>query len=267
MGSGKRKKKTARKQAANIPTWLTDKNVSVQLKREVEDALARHAADNGLVVGSAKFRNLTLQDICASLKLVHARWRAVEPRMLKAGAQPVTKVLTTYLQACKKKRAMMEQMVADLKAAAGDGSQSSQGSAEEGEGEEEEAQADGSDGEPADPRPAYAEGNPRELLQPRSWGAHGSRAQKAEGEEGAAGVVSQEAEQMVEQIVGGIVESIRAQKAAEGTAEHENQPPGASRIKLLRVTAEDVRRWAEVGERCKRIKFYWDELEKEEAAI
>ena len=72
---------------------------------------------------------------------------------------------------------------------------------------------------------------------------------------------------MVEQIVGGIVESIRAQEAAEGTAEHENQPPGASRIKLLRVTAEDVRRWAELGERCKRIRFYVQEMDKEEEAI
>ena len=25
----------------------------------------------------------------------------------------------------------------------------------------------------------------------------------------------------------------------------------------LRITAEDVRRWAEVGERCKRIQFYY----------
>ena len=62
-------------------------------------------------------------------------------------------------------------MVADL-AAADDGSQSSPGSAEEGE--EEEAQADDSatsrghdnavGGEQAGPKPAYAEGNPRELM-------------------------------------------------------------------------------------------------------
>ena len=41
----------------------------------------------------------------------------------------------------------------------------------------------------------------------------------------------------------------------------------ASQRKQLQINAEDVRRWAEVGERCKRIKFHWDELEKEEAAI
>ena len=41
----------------------------------------------------------------------------------------------------------------------------------------------------------------------------------------------------------------------------------ASHSKQLWIDAEDVRRWAEVGERCKRIKFHWDELEKEEAAI
>ena len=84
MGSGKRKKKTARKQSANIPTWLFDKNVSILLKREVEDALARHAVDNGITVGTAKFKSLTLQDICASLKLVSARWSAVEPGMINA---------------------------------------------------------------------------------------------------------------------------------------------------------------------------------------
>ena len=52
---------------------------------------------------------------------------------------------------------------------AGGGSQSSRGNAEEGE--EEEAQAGDSDGEPADPKPAYAEGNPQELLQKAEEGA------------------------------------------------------------------------------------------------
>ena len=72
----------------------------------------------------------------------------------------------------------MEQMVAEHKAAAAsaslghdqvmnedDGSQSSRDSAEEGEGEEEEAQADNSDGEPADLKPPYTEGDPQELMQ------------------------------------------------------------------------------------------------------
>jgi len=35
----------------------------------------------------------------------------------------------------------------------------------------------------------------------------------------------------------------------------------------LRITTEDVRFWAEVGERCKRIHFYVQELEKEEDAV
>ena len=162
MDSNKRKKKSVRKQSVKIPTWFFDRHLPVHLKREVEDALARHAADNGIAVGSAKFRSLTLQDLCASLKLVHARWSAVGPEMINASAQPGTKALAAHLQACKKKRGMVEQMVADLKAAADDGSQSSLGSAEEGE--EEEAQADESDDEPADPRPTYAEGNPHELI-------------------------------------------------------------------------------------------------------
>ena len=86
MASNKRKKKSATKLAAKIPAWLLDRQVPIHLKREVEDALARHAADNGITVGSAKFKSLTLQDLCASLKIVNARWRTVRPEMLKAGS-------------------------------------------------------------------------------------------------------------------------------------------------------------------------------------
>ena len=172
--SSKRKKKTAKKQSAQIPAWLLDRHVPVLLKREIEDALARHVADNGFTVGSAKFKALTLQDLCASLKLVHGRWRAVRPEMLHAATQPGTKALAAHLQECKKKRKMVEQMVAEIKAAADDGSPSSQGCAEEGEGEEEEAQAGDSDGEPAGPKHSYAEGSPQELLQA------GPQVQKAE---------------------------------------------------------------------------------------
>ena len=87
MSSNKRKKKSARKQAAKIPTWFFDKNVSMSLKREVEDALTRHVADNGIAVGQVKYNALTLQDLCVSLKLEHAaRWSAVEPGMINAGA-------------------------------------------------------------------------------------------------------------------------------------------------------------------------------------
>ena len=35
----------------------------------------------------------------------------------------------------------------------------------------------------------------------------------------------------------------------------------------LRIAEEDVIRWAEVAERCKRIEHHWDELEREEAAL
>ena len=86
MGSNKRKRKSERKQAAKIPIWLVKKQVPIYLKREVEDALARHAADNGITVGSAKFKSLTLQDLCASLKLVNVRWKTVRPEMMKAAS-------------------------------------------------------------------------------------------------------------------------------------------------------------------------------------
>ena len=35
----------------------------------------------------------------------------------------------------------------------------------------------------------------------------------------------------------------------------------------LRISEEDVLRWGEVAERCKRIEHHWDELEREEAAL
>ena len=235
--SNKRKKKSARKQAAKIPAWFFARRaVPVHLKRDVEDALARHAADSGIAVASAKFRALTLQSICPSLRLVNAaRWSAVRPEMIHTAKQPTMKVLATHLQDFKKKRKQIEQMVAEL-AAADDGSQSSPGSAEEGE--EEEAQADDSatsrghdnvmDGEKAGPKPAYAEGNPRELLQP------------AEGEEGAAAdqstlrehdkVMSAKTPPLVQEIMGRISEAIDAQ---QGAAEHER----------LRITFEEASRW------------------------
>ena len=130
--SNKRKKKSARKQAAKIPAWFNDRcAVPVRLKREVEDALARHAADNGIAVASGKFRALALQDICPSLRLVNAaRWSAVRPEMICTAEQPAMKALSTHLQDFKKKRKQIEQMIDDL-AAADDGSQSSPGSAEE----------------------------------------------------------------------------------------------------------------------------------------
>ena len=80
----KRKKKSVRKQAQMIPAWCFDRDVPVALKREVEDGLARHAADNGMSVTRKQFQELTLPDICASLKVVHARWGELEPGMIDA---------------------------------------------------------------------------------------------------------------------------------------------------------------------------------------
>jgi hypothetical protein len=113
----KRASKAARKKSGSskIPTWFGDKDVPVRVKREVEDALARHAADNGLAVGSAKFNAVSLQDICASLKLVNeGRWSEVDPNMINMSTQPAMKTLSSHLQDCKRKRKMMVQMVAEL---------------------------------------------------------------------------------------------------------------------------------------------------------
>ena len=153
MGYKKRTSKAARKQSGppKFPAWFGDKDVHISVKREVEDALARHAADNGLAVGSRKFNALSLQDICPSLKLMHARWGDVEPAMINTGTQPAMQALAAHLRDCKRKRKMMAQMIADAKAA-GDKAQSDEQSSQSGaeEGEEEEAQEDESDGDPAD---------------------------------------------------------------------------------------------------------------------
>ena len=134
----KRKKKSVRKQAKKIPTWLFDRSVSVQLKREVEDGLARHALDNGISVNSGKFKELEMHDILPSLKLVHTRWGTVDAEMINTAKQPAMKVLSAHLKEKRKKRTEMEQMVKALEAG--------EGSAEEGE-EEEEEESSGSEGD------------------------------------------------------------------------------------------------------------------------
>ena len=247
MGSKKRRtSKAARKQSrsSKIPTWFGDKDVPVRVKREVEDALARHAADNGLAVGSARFGKLSLTDICASLKLVNPdRWREVEPGMMNPGTQPAMKALASHLQDCKRRRKMMAQMVADVQAPhdqAQSDAQSSQSGAEEGE-EEEEAQADASDGDHrADQEPAYAKGDPRELMQ-----------------EGAA--TDSQTTPLIAQIFGQIREAAR--DTTKEAAEHKSQAA------QLRITTDGVDRWALIGEWCARVKFHYKELERAEAEV
>jgi len=135
----KRKKKSVRKRTKKIPVWLFDRSVSVQLKREVEDGLARHALDNGIGVNSGKFQKLELPDILPSLKLTHARWRAVDAEMINTASQPGMKVLSAHLKEKRRKRTEMEQMVKAMEA--------EEDSAEEGEEEEEEEESSGSDGD------------------------------------------------------------------------------------------------------------------------
>ena len=135
----RRKKKSVRKRTKKIPVWLFDRSVSVQLKREVEDGLARHALDNGMSPGSGKFQKLELPDILPSLKLVHARWRAVDAEMVNTASQPAMKVLSAHLKEKRRKRTEMEQMIKALEA--------EEDSAEEGEEEEEEEESSGSDGD------------------------------------------------------------------------------------------------------------------------
>ena len=135
----KRKKKSVRKRTKKTPGWLFDRSVPVQLKREVEDGLARHALDNGMSPSSGKFQKLELPDILPSLKLVHARWQAVDAEMIDTASQPAMKVLSAHLKEKRKKRTEMEQMVKAMEA--------EEDSAEEGEEEEEEEESSGSDGD------------------------------------------------------------------------------------------------------------------------
>ena len=135
----KRKKKSVRKRTKKIPAWLFDKSVPVQLKREVEDGLARHALDNGMSPSSGKFQKLELPDILSSLKLVHARWRAVDAEMINTASQPAMKVLSAHVKEKRRKRTEMEQMIKALEA--------EEDSAEEGEEEEEEEESSEPDGD------------------------------------------------------------------------------------------------------------------------
>ena len=254
MGSKKRTSKAARKQSGSskIPTWFYDKDAPISVKREVEDALARHAADNGLGVGSAKFSSLSLQDICASLKPLHARWSKVEPAMINTATQPAMQALAAHLRECKRKRKMMAQMVADVKAADAD-EQSGQSGAEEGE--EEEVQMDDSDGEQADQQPAYAKGDPRDEL-----------VQEAGGDEGTARDDEEKAP-LIEKILGTIRAAGQARDDAKDAAEHKSGAPGGDQAAQLRITAEDVVRWAELGEHCKRAQYHHQEIERAEKEI
>ena len=247
MGSKKRTSKAARKKSGSskIPTWFCDKNVPVSVKREVEDALARHAADNGLLVGSAKFKKLSLRDICASLKLVHARWSEVKPDMINTGTQPAMQALTAHLRDCKRKGKMMTQMVADFKAAADrpqSDEQSGQSGAEEGEEEEAQVDSDDSDGERADQQSAYAKGDPRELVQVAG----------GDEEEGTARDDEEKA-QLIAQILGRLREAGQARDDAKDAVEHKSGAPGGDQAAQLRITTGDVVRWAELGEHCKRV--------------
>ncbi len=112
MGYKKRTPKAKKSGPPKIPAWFGHKDVPISVMREVEDALARCAADNGLGAGSAKFKSLSLPDIFPSLKLVHARWGEVEPAMINTGTHPAMQALAAHLRACKRKRTMMEKMIA-----------------------------------------------------------------------------------------------------------------------------------------------------------
>ena len=85
----------------------------------------------------------------------------------------------------------------------------------------------------------YAEGNPAEFVTQAADGADGAAAD------------DQEAQPLVDQVLDKIREVMR----------------GADTAQELRITAEDVATWAEIGERCKRIQHYYKELEKEEDSV
>ena len=67
----------------------------------------------------------------------------------------------------------------------------------------------------------------------------------AGGEEGAA--TDNETAPLIAQTLG------RFREAAEGAAERKSGDQAAQ----LRITAEDVRLWLELGERCKRVEFHY----------
>ena len=93
----------------------------------------------------------------------------------------------------------------------------------------------------------------------------------AGGEEAAA--PDDEKDPLIAQILDRIREAAQAQEAADGAAERihllrsgvanesvhgpGDARKGESQAAQLRVTLADVRTWAEIGERCKRVEFHY----------
>ena len=88
----------------------------------------------------------------------------------------------------------------------------------------------------------YAEGNPAELV---------TQAEAAGGVDGATADDLEPQPPLVDQVLDKIREAMR----------------GASTTQELRITAEGVAIWAEVGERCMRIQHYYKEMGQEEDRV
>ncbi len=103
---------------------------------------------------------------------------------------------------------------------------------------------DDSDGERADQQPAYAKGNPRELVQEA-------------GEEEDATARDEEKVPLIARILGRLREADQAQDDPKDAAEHKSGAPSGDQAAQLRITTEDVVRWAAIGEWCERIEYHY----------
>ena len=83
--------------------------------------------------------------------------------------------------------------------------------------------------------------------------------QAAGGEEGT--TTDGQTAPLIAQILDQIREVTQAREAAKESVEHKSQAA------QLRITPDDVRRWAEIGEWCKRVEFHYQELEHAEDEI
>ena len=101
-------KKSARKgefkipQDPDVPQWFFDKDLTLPLKREVENALVVYAVTNEIEYGSPEFKAITFKTLISTLRKLYVRWSKVKSMMISTYTQPTIHKLSVYTTDCKK---------------------------------------------------------------------------------------------------------------------------------------------------------------------
>ena len=91
------KKKHAKKKDDGCPAFVHDDKPTYSMKLELEKALAHRAVAKKIKVGSAEWKQITLQDLLGSLKLQDKRWGPLEKRMINTTTQRCMQLLSQHL--------------------------------------------------------------------------------------------------------------------------------------------------------------------------